>query len=188
MVKAPELKRGVIVDLDGKPHIVEQMQVQSPSARGAATLYKVRFRNLSNRQKADRVFRADDVMRGVEFERHPIQFLFRETDRYTFMDLESYDQFTLDTNALEDALPYLVDGMEGIVSLIADGSVLGIELPPVVEMEVMECDPYMKGASATGRTKSAKLVTGLVVQVPEYLTAHEMIRVDTRTGMFVSRA
>lgn len=188
MIKASELERGSIVELAGAAHIVEELQVQTPSARGSSSLYKVRFRNLATKQKTDRTFKGDDALPDVDFERREIQFLYSTQDRYTFMDLEDFSQFDLPRDDIEQELPFLVDGMEGINALVANGRVIGIELPPVVELPVVECDPPMKGASVTGRTKPAQLSTGHVVQVPEYLERGVVLRIDTRTGRFLSRA
>lgn len=188
MVKACDLKKNDVVKLDGLPHIVETITVQTPSARGSATLYKVRFRNVASRQKADRTFRGDDALVEADFEKKEVQYLFSDASGCTFMDLADFSQFTLRKENLEEELKYMVDGMEGIQSLCSDGKVLAIELPLVVEIEVAETGPSMKGASATARTKAATLTTGFVIQVPEYLVAGEKVRVDTRTGQFVSRA
>ena len=188
MIKASELQRGSIIDLGGAPHIVEELQVQTPSARGSSSLYKVRFRNLATKQKSDRVYKGDDPLAEVDFERREIQFLYSGQDRYTFMDLEDFSQFDLRREDIEQELPFLTDGMEGINALVANGRVIGIELPPVVELPIVECDPPLKGASVTGRTKPARLATGHVVQVPEYMERGIVLRVDTRTGRFLSRA
>ena len=188
MIKASELQRGSIVELGGVPHIVEEMQVQTPSARGSASIYKVRFRNLATKHKVDRAFKGDDALADVDFERREIQFLYVQQDRYTFMNLDDFSQFDLLRTDIEQELPYLTDGMEGIEALVANGRVIGIELPPVVELPIVECDPPMKGASVTGRTKPARLSTGHVVQVPEYMERGIVLRVDTRSGKFLSRA
>jgi elongation factor P len=188
MPKASELKRGSIVALSGTPHVVEDLQIQTPSARGGASLYKLRFRNLVTRQKEDRTFKGDDLLQDAPFEKRDVQFSYAQQGHYTFMDLEDYNEFTLSADEIEDQVPYLTTELEGIIALVSDGKVLAIELPPVVELEVTECGPSMKGASATARTKPATLCTGLVVQVPEYLAAGGIIRVDTRTGKFLSRA
>lgn len=188
MPKACELRKGSIVDMDGMPHIVEQLQVQTPSARGSASLYKVRFRNLTNKQKLDKTFKGDDPLKDMDFEKRDIQFLYSQGDVFEFMDLEDYSQFSLQREDIEDEAQYLVDGMEGLFSLLSDGKVLGIELPAVVELKIEECDPCLRGASVTGRNKPAKLTTGLTVSVPEYMEPGEVIKVDTRTAKFVSRA
>ena len=188
MPKAADLKRGMIINLDGAPHAVETFTVQTPSARGGASLYKVRFRNLVSKQKNDRTFKGDDALGAVDFDRREVQFSYAQGGAYTFIDLEDYNELTLDGEQLGEARDYLLEGMEDIKALIADGRVLAIELPDVVEMEIVECDPSVRGASVTARTKPATLPTGLIVQVPEYLSRGEVIRIDTRTGEFLSRA
>ena len=140
------------------------------------------------RQKAQATFKGDDQVQTVDFERRPVQYLFRDTDGCTFMDRDTYEQHSFDLEALESELPYLMEGLEGIVALIVDGAAVGIELPATVVLEVTECAPAMKAASASARNKPATLSTGLVVQVPEYLAAGESIKVNTLTGEFMSRA
>lgn len=188
MIKACDLKKSAVAKLEGNPCIVENIQVQTPSARGAATLYKVRFRNVATRQKIDRVFRGDDTIEETDFERREIQFLYKDSSGYNFMDLEDYSQFSLSEDELSDEVGFLTEGLEGIKSLNSDGKVLGIELPPVVELEITETGPSMRSASATARTKPATLLTGHVVQVPEYMETGEIVKVDTRSGDFISRA
>ena len=124
----------------------------------------------------------------MEFERRAVQYLFQDTDACTFMDNENYEQYSLDNTAIEEERRYLDDGLEGITALVADGAVLGIELPATVAMEVIDTAPAMKAASSSARTKPATLKTGLVVQVPEYLTTGERIKINTVTGEFISRA
>ena len=188
MIKACDIKRSTVVSFDGIPHIVEDLQVQTPSARGGATLYKVRFRNVKTRQKLDQTFKGDDPLKETDLDRQEIQYLFSDSAGLTFMNLADYSQFTIPAEELEDERRFLIDGLEGIMALISDGRVLGIELPPTVELEVVATDPGMRGASATARTKPATLSTGHVIRVPEYLEKGEMVRVDTRTGEFLGRA
>lgn len=187
MIKACDLTKSSVVEINGDPHVVEQLRVQSPSARGAATLYKVRFRNVRTRAKVDQSFKGDDPVKETDYETRLVSFSYREGDRFTFMDLENYNQFELMADEIEDAVPYLVDGMEGIKALMQESKVLCIQLPDLVEMQIAECAPSMRGASVTARTKTAKLETGLELQVPEYMEQGERVRVDTRTGEFVQR-
>jgi elongation factor P len=188
MIKACDLETGGVIRFNTIPHIVENIQVQTPSARGAATLYKVRFRSMQNRGKLDKVFRGDDALENCEVEKREVQFLYEKDDRFEFMDLVDYSQFAMAREDIQDAVPFLVENMEGIEALVSDDKVLAIELPAVVELDVVECDPSIKGASATARTKPAKLSTGHMIQVPEYMAAGERVRVDTRSGKFLSRA
>ena len=187
MIKACDLTKNSVVEINGDPHVVEQLRVQSPSARGAATLYKIRFRNVRTRAKLDQSYKGDDPVKETDFDTRLVSFSFREGDRFTFMDLEDYSQFELMADEIEDAVPYLVDGMEGIKALMRDGKVLCIQLPDSVDLAIAECAPSMRGASVTARTKTAKLETGLELQVPEYMEQGERVRVDTRTGDFVQR-
>ena len=187
-MKASELKKGTVISIEGDKFLVKEVQVQSPSSRSGNTLYKVLTRNVVTKQKFEKSYKGDEVVQDVEFFRRPVQLLYRETDNCVFMDTETYEQFSLDNNTLEQELPYLADGLEGVMALISDGDILGIELPGTVVMEIMECAPSIKGASASARTKPATLPTGLVVQVPEYLSPGEKIKVNTINGEFVSRA
>lgn len=188
MPKASELKRGIVVLLDGAPHIVEDLAVQQPSARGGASLYKVRYRNLVSKQKADRTHKGDDALEPADFERRDVQFSYAAQGQYIFMDLEDFSEIAMEEDALEYERQFLTEGLEGIRALLSEGRLLAIELPDVVELKVTTCDPSIRGASATARTKPATVSTGYTCQVPEYLAPGEVIRIDTRTGKFLQRA
>lgn len=187
-MKANEIKKNVVINIDGQNILVKHVHVQSPSSRSGSTLYKVKGQNVVSKLKFERNFKGDESVDTVEFSRRPVQLLYRDGDGYTFMDKENYEQYTVAVESLEEEKPYLIDGMEGIVALIADGILLGIELPATLAFEVIECSPGIKGASASARTKPATLSTGLVVQVPEYLESGEIIKVNTETGEYISRA
>jgi elongation factor P len=187
-MKASDIKNGAVVSIEGAIYVAKEITVKTPSSRGANTLYKVSFRNVVSKQKLDQSYRGDDTVQEVEFARRPVQLIFRDNDTCTFMDNESYEQHSLGNDLLYDELPYLLDGMEGIQLLVSGDTVLGVELPGTVELEIVECAPALKGASATARGKPATLSTGLVVQVPEYLAQGERIRINTQTGKFSSRA
>ena len=188
MPKASELKKGMIVEIDGAPHIVKQLEAKSPSSRGAATLYKVRFNNLQTKQKLDSSFKGDDLLKDADCERVPVQFSYVDDDMYYFMNQEDYSQYGMSSSDLEEQSPYLVEQQEDIIALLMDGNLLGIELPQSVTLEVIDTPPAVTGASATNRSKSAKLSTGLEIQVPEYLSTGEKVKVNTLTGKFMSRA
>ncbi len=187
MIKACDLKRGSLVGINNMPHVVEELKVSTPSARGAASIYRFRFRNLVTKAKQDISCKGEEPFDEIDFERRPVQFLYREADMYTFMDTEDFSQFSLPHDAIEDQVQYLVEDMEDIFALIADGKVMTIEMPQKVELKVTYCEPVMKGATAASRSKPATCQTGLVVHVPEYLEAGETIVVDTTTGEFISR-
>ncbi|OQX32008.1 MAG: elongation factor P-like protein YeiP [Candidatus Sedimenticola endophacoides] len=188
MPKASELKRGMIVEIDGDPHIVKRLEAKSPSSRGASTLYKVRFTNLRSGQKLDESYKGDDLLKNADCQRVEVQYSYLDGDTYVFMNMEDFSQYGLNREELDEQAGYITDGLEGIVALLMDGRILGIELPQSVDLAIIETAPGIKGATATGRTKPATLSTGIEVQVPEYLEPGEVIRVNTVSGRFMSRA
>ena len=187
MIKACDLKKTSVIDIDGAPHIIQKISQQSPTARGGGTIYKVRFRNVSTKQKVDKTYRGEDALQEASYETNEVQYLYKDGDRYAFMDLASYEQFELVQEDIEECLPFLVEDMEGIIALVSEGRILTLRMPDTIDLEIVECPPAMKGASATSRTKPATLTTGLVVQVPEYIEQGETIKVDTRDRNYLSR-
>lgn len=187
-MKANEIKKSTIFQLDGKNIFVKKVHVQSPSSRSGNTLYKVSGYDIVSRQKFERSFKGDEVIDTIDVSRHAVSLLYRDVDGCTFMDTDSYEQYTLSDDAVEDELPFLSEGLEGLKALISEGNILGIELPASVILEIEECAPGMKAASSSARTKPATLTSGLIVQVPEYLTVGEKIKVNTETREFISRA
>ncbi len=188
MPAANELKKGQIVEINGHYYQVKNFEAKSPSSRGAQTLYKIRFNQVPGGRKLEGSYTANDQFPQIDMQRREASFLYRDGNLFTFMDSEDYSQYTLGGEELEGQLEYLLDGMEGIVLLIVDDQPLAMELPQSVVMEVVETSPAIKGATAAARTKLAKTPTGLEVQVPEYLEQGEMIKINTETGKFMSRA
>ncbi len=188
MPRASDLKRGTVVELDGIPHVVKQLEAKSPSSRGAATLYKVRFNNLVTGQKRDESFKGEDMLKDADYQKVQVQFSYVDGNQYVFMNLEDYSQYFLDDRQLESQVEYLTDGLEGITALLVEDSIVAIDLPQSVLLDITETSPGIKGASASARTKPAILSTGLSVQVPEYIEQGERIKVNTTNGKFMSRA
>ena len=187
MPKAGDLKRGMIIDINGVPHAVKTIEAKSPSSRGASTLYKIRYNNLKTGQKLDESYKSDDMLKEADCSRVSVQFSYMDGDNYIFMNTDDYSQYELSTASIESQIAYITDGLEGITALLMDGSVLGIELPASIVLHITETAPKLKGATAAGRTKPAILSTGLEVQVPEYLETDDHVRVNTSTGKFMSR-
>jgi elongation factor P len=188
MLKASNLKKGNVVTINQQIYMVKHIDVKTPSARGALTLYKVRLMNVQNGQKLDQSFKGNDALEDVELSRRPVQYIFKDGSLYAFMDTEDYNQYTLGEETLEDQSVWLIDNLEGITALLNDGIIISIELPQSVHLEIAETAPAIKGATATGRNKPATLSNGVVVQVPEYMEAGELVKVNTETGKFMSRA
>lgn len=185
---AKDIKRGHILNYQGSPCVIESINVQSPSARGAATFYKYRARNLITKQKVDITLRGGESLAEADFQKRPVKFMYSDPNEVHFLDDGNYEQYSLLCADLTEETPYLTENLEGVQALIYNDQCVGIQLPLTVELTVTQCDPGIKGASATARTKPATLETGLVVQVPEYLAEGERIKVDTRTGTYLSRA
>ena len=187
MPKACELSRNSVVAINNQPHIVEDLTVSTPSARGAATIYRLRFRNIVTKNKVDISCKGDEAFGDVSVETRSAQFLFVEQGQLVFMDSEDFSQFGFMRDEIAAQADYLTPDLE-VKAVFCDGRALTIELPASVVLKVVETAPVMKSASVTARTKPAKLETGLTVLVPEYLTEGESINVDTRNAKFLSRA
>ncbi|MAV31627.1 MAG: elongation factor P-like protein YeiP [Cycloclasticus sp.] len=188
MPKANELKCGMIVEVNDEPYSVKSIDVRNPSSRGAATLYKVRFNHLKTKQKRDETLKGDDFLKDVDCERVKLQYSYQDGDTYTFMNLDSYDQYTVDSDDIAEQIKFLTEGLDSIVGILLDGLLVAIELPSSVSLQIIDTAPGLKSASATSRTKPAVLTTGLEIQVPEYIDNNDVIKINTSTGKFLSRA
>ncbi len=188
MPKANELKRGMYVEIDSMPYVVKQVEAKSPSSRGASTLYKVRFNNLKTGQKLDESYKSDDLLKEADFNRVAIQYSYKDGDNYIFMNMEDFSQYEVNRNDIQEYIGYLYEGLEGLAALIMDNELVSIELPQSVDMEIIETSPAIKGATASSISKPATLRTGKIIQVPEYLVTGEIVKVNTETGKFISRA
>ncbi len=187
-MQAKEIKNGSVVNYNGAPVIIESINVQSPSARGAATLYKFRGRNLVTRQKTDITLKGTEGLDEADFERRSVSLMFTDATHLHLLDQTDYNQYAIELTDVENELRYITEGLEGMLALIYNSECVGVQVPTAVELDITRCDPGVKGNSATGRTKPATLETGLIVQVPEYLSQGERIKVDTRTATYLSRA
>ncbi|MDO4571054.1 MAG: elongation factor P [Planctomycetia bacterium] len=185
---AKEIKRGMIVVYDGAPCMIEGVVVQTPSARGAATLYKFRARNLLTKTKVDFVLKGAESLNEADFQRRAVKYLYADMEKMYFMDEENYEQYELTHDEVGDEKNYLTEDLEGVLVLIYNEMPVGIAVPFTIVLKIVQCDPGVKGNSATSRTKPATLETGLVIQVPEYIEEGTLVKVDSRTGEYLSRA
>jgi elongation factor P len=188
MPKACDLKKGNVVEINNEPHMVKHIDVRSPSARGAVTLYKIRFNNIKTRQKYEETYKGNDMLSEVVLLRRSVQYLYPDGALHVFMDNQEYSQYMIEEDAIEDELVWITDDMEGIIALIIDDNMVSIEIPKALVFEISQTAPGIKGASATARTKPATLSNGVEIQVPEYLESGEMVKVHTETKKFISRA
>ena len=187
-MQAKEIKNGSVVNYNGSPVLIESVNVQTPSARGAATLYKFRGRNLVTKQKTDITLKGGEALDEADFGKRGVKLMYVDATEMHLLDQSDFNQYSVPLADVEQESQYITEELEGMLALIYNDECVGVQLPTTVELLVTQCDPGVKGDSATKRTKPATLETGLVVQVPEYLTEGERIKVDTRTGDFISRA
>ncbi|MCM8774778.1 MAG: elongation factor P [Candidatus Omnitrophica bacterium] len=187
-ITANELEKKIYLLLEGQPHMVLEVQFTTPSARGASALAKVRVRNLLTGAVQDKTFKTGEKFNVPDVEKIPAVFLYAANTDYHFMDNTTYEEFELTGEKLGEQKYYLKENTE-LQALKYNGAVISLELPAVVELRVIQTDPPLKGASASGRsTKKAILETGLEVQVPLYIEPGTTVRVNTQTGEVTGRA
>jgi elongation factor P len=184
---AKEIKNGAIVEFEGSPVVIESIKVHSPSARGAATLYKYKARNIVSKQRVDITLKGTESLPGADFEQRSVKLMYLDADFVHLLDQTDFQQYSLPLSDMTEQLKYMTDRLEGMQALIYNGDCVGLKVPDTVELMVTQCDPGVKGNSATSRTKPATLETGYEVQVPEYLKEGETVKVDTRSGDYLSR-
>jgi elongation factor P len=186
-MQAKEIKNGAIVVVNGAPCLVRGVSVQTPSARGAATIYKYRGTNLITKQKADFSLRGGESLDEADFSRQPVKLMYTDGSEVHFLDQQDFNQYSLPLDELEDELGYLTEETEDVYALIYNEQCVGLQLPAAVTLKITLCEPNAKGNSATSRYKGATLETGLSIQVPPYIEQGETVKVDTRNGEFLGR-
>jgi elongation factor P len=184
MIDVNELRKGVTFTMDGELYRVLEYQHYKPG-RGNAII-RTRLRNLRTGATIQKNFISNDRVEDIRIERRAVQYLYNDGGLYYFMDTETYDQMPISTTVLGDQAVYLKEGMELMLSTY-EGKPLDVELPTAVDMEVVESEPAIAGNTATGALKKVTLETGLEVQVPLFIEVGDTIRVDTRTGEYVTR-
>ena len=187
MISTGDFRRGLRILIEGDPCAITDVSVQSPSARGASSISRVKVRNLRTGNVLEKSFRGGDKVEEANLEFRSVQFLYDDGSDFHFMDTASYEQFALSVETLGDSRGFLKEGLEGIRSMVLGEEVLGIELPNMVTLLVTDTAPSIKGATAQAQTKPARLETGVEIQVPAYLETGELVQVDTRESRFVAR-
>ena len=183
MINATELRKGVIIEFEGKLYqVVEYQHVKMKKT----ALAKVKLRDISAGHTLERSFQSSERLVRARLDSRQMQYLYNDGDLYYFMDQENYEQMPFDAEQLGDALDYLKEGNSVEVTSYKD-KVVGIEMPITVDLEVTETDPGYKGDTATGGNKPAKMETGLTIQVPLFINIGDVIKVDTRTGTYLER-
>jgi elongation factor P len=184
-LQAPRMKKGMLIKIDQDLFRVLELQHVTPgNLRG---FVRVKFRNIRNGTLSDQKLRSEDTVERATLEEKEMQYLYLDGDDYYFMNTESFEQVNISSEALGESVNYLKPEMTIKVEFYGEEPV-GIELPPTVDLKVVDTAPGIKGATASAQVKPATLETGHVVQVPPFVNTGDMIRVSTDTGEYLSRA
>ena len=182
---ATQLRKGMIVKIDNKLfRIFDRQHVTPGNLRG---FVRVKMRNIQNGSMAEEKFRSEDIVERVALEQKEMQYLYNDADGYHFMDMVSYEQTRLSADLIGDMVGFLKPEMSVEVEFFGENPI-GVELPQTVDLKVVSTMPAIKGATATNQTKPATLETGVVIQVPPFIGEGDLIRVNTETGEYQTRA
>ena len=184
-VSTNDLRNGMTLDLpEGLFNVIEFQHVK-PGKGGA--FVRTKLKNQRTGAVIERTYRADEKLEQAIIDKREMQFLYRDGGDYVFMDTRSYDQLQVETGLLGDASNYLKEGDDAVLEFFGD-EIVGVELPAAVELTIAETEPGLQGDRVSGARKPATLETGLVIQVPLFVNPGEKVRVDTRTGEYLTRA
>lgn len=185
MISSNDLRPGITVEIDGMVWQVVEFQHVKPG-KGAAFV-RTKMKNLQTGSVVERTFNAGEKVPTAQVERKPMQYLYSDESGYYFMDSETYEQTMLTKEQLDTALNFIKEEME-VTVLFFKGTVIGVDIPNSVELKVIETEPGIRGDTATGAQKPAKLETGYVVRVPLFVNEGDILRIDTRSGAYLERA
>ena len=185
MIQATQMKRGMCIKHENDLYRVVSTQHITPGNwRG---MVQAKIRNLKSGSIVEHRFRSEDRVERAILDETEMEFLYREGEMYHFMNNQTFEQMGLSDDVLGDAVPFLIPNIKLKIEMY-EGRPVGIELPLIVEMTVMETEPAIKGASVSNQSKPAKMETGLVVQVPPFIAPGDIIRVDTTSSSYLERA
>jgi len=179
-----ELRKGLKIQIDGEPYLIVEFTFVKPG-KGQA-LYKCKLKNLIKNTVIDRTWKTGDQVEAADVEEVEAQFLYRQGDHFVFMNTQTYDQYDLGIDQVDEAWKYLKEGML-CKMLLFNGVPIGITPPPHVVLRVEYCEPAARGNTATNVTKPARVETGAELMVPAFVEINDLIKVDTRTGEYIER-
>jgi len=184
MISTSEFKKGVKMELDSTPFVIIDFQHVKPGKGGA--FVRTNVKNLITGKVIDRTFRSGEKVKEADIEQRSMQYLYKDGNDFILMDNETFDQIAISEETVGNDSKWMLE--EAIVNvLIYKGNPVTIELPPFMELKIVETDPGVKGDTAQGGRKPATLETGAVVNVPLFVAEGETIKVDTRTGDYIER-
>lgn len=185
MIDTSDFRNGMSIQMDNEIYSIVEFQHVKPGKGGA--FVRTKLKNVRTGAVLDKTFRAGEKMEQAILDRKPMHYTYRQDNDYFFMDLETYEQIPVREELIGPQVKYLKEGTE--VSVLShEGQIIGVEVPFTVTLEIVETDPGVRGDTASGGSKPAKLETGAVVQVPFFVQVGERIRVDTRTDAYMERA
>jgi elongation factor P len=184
-IPATQIRRGMVIVFEGDPCRITEFRHHTPGNLRA--MVQAKLRNLRTGSNFEHRFRAADSVEKASLETHELEFLYQGGDTYHFMNTENYDQLELDEEALGDAAQWMRPGMR-ILAEFYNGRPIGIDLPNSLELAIVETAPVMKSATKTASTKPARLENGVTVNIPEFISSGERIRVNPNTGEYIDRA
>lgn len=184
MISTAEFRNGSKIELEGDPYYIVEFQHVKPGKGGA--FVRTKLKNLRTGNVIDRTFRSGERLPEPEMEERDMQFLYASGDSYSFMDTDTFEQFTYERKQLGENVDLLKEDTV-VKVLIHEHAPIAVELPIFIELKVTETDPGIRGDTASGGTKPAIVETGAVIKVPLYLEAGEVIKIDTRTRAYVER-
>ena len=188
LIAANELKRKLLIEVDGQPYVVLDVFFASPTARGAATMVRTKLRHLLTASVLEKSFRSSEKFAEPDVELAPASFLYSDADGFHFMDEKSYEQFSFSAEAVGTDAGYLKEGVT-LEVLRYNGAPVSLQLPQYVDLAIASTELGLRGDTATGgATKHAMLETGLAVRVPLFIKEGEGVRVNTQTGEVAGRA
>jgi len=184
-VSTNDLKNGMTIDLPEGLFSVVEFQHVKPGKGGA--FVRTKLKNVRSGAVLERTYRADEKLTQAIIDKREMQFLYRDAGQYVFMDNSSYEQRNVDTPALGTAASFLKEGDSAVLQLYGD-EIVGVDLPAAVELTITETEPGVQGDRVSGARKPATLETGLTLQVPLFVNTGDRVKVDTRTGEYITRA
>lgn len=185
LISATDVRKGLIINVDGELYSVSDFQHVTPG-KGRAHM-QVSMKSLKLGNVIQKRFRSSDKVDDVFLEHKEMEYLYQDGDSYCFMDIETYDQILLSKEVIGEKMPYVSENSKVELSFY-EGNPVCVELPASVTLKIVETDPGVKGDTVTNVFKPATLETGYVVKVPMFINSGELIKVDTRTGLFLGRA
>jgi elongation factor P len=184
VIDTSEFRNGMKIEIDGEPYVILEFQHVKPGKGSAFT--RTTIRSLLSGRNLERTFKSGDKVDRPDIEERDMQFLYAQGDEYHFMDQRNYEQTYVDAKVLGEAKNYLKENINAAI-MFYNGKAIGVTLPNSVELKVTKCDPGVRGDTVSGAQKPATLETGYVINVPLFINEGDVLKIDTRSGEYLTR-